>query len=326
MNLTVIILAAGKGSRMKSLNKEYSKVAYPILGTPVVEYVLNAVKGVKPKEIITVVGHGGEATKKIVLKNSKVVWQKEQKGTGHAVIQAKKYIKNIKGEMTLVLCGDTPLIQSETLKDLIHYHIKHKNEQTLLSAIVNNPHGYGRIVRDTTGNLIRVVEQTDTTIEEAKINEVNTGVAIFNNVALLKGLAKLSNNNAKGEYYLTELISIFLKNDLKVGAKVMENPEEMDGINDRYQLYQARKKLQTRINKTHLLNGVSVQDIDTIHIGPYVAILNDTIIEPNVIIMGNSKIGKGVFIGANSYIQDANIKDNEIIEPFTYIKNNKRIK
>ncbi len=326
MNLNVIILAAGKGSRMKSINPKCSKVSYPILGAPVVEYVLNAVKGVKPKRIITVVGFGGETTKKIVGKDTEIVWQKEQKGTGHAVLQAKKFIKNTNKEMTLVLCGDAPLIRTETLKDLIDFHVKNNYDQTLLSAIVPNPKGYGRIVRDKYHNLVKVVEETDANAAEKKIQEVNTGVAIFNNKDLLIGLSRMTNNNTKKEYYLTQLISIFLKGRARVGVKTMENPEEMDGINDRYQLSLARKKLQNRINKEHMLNGVSIMDIYSAHIGPYVKIGPDTCIEPGVIISGNSVIGNNCFIGANSYIINSKIKNNTVIEPFSYIKNNKKIK
>lgn len=326
MKLTVIILAAGKGSRMKSLAKDYSKVSFPILGVPVVEYVVNAVKSIKPNDIVVIVGHGGETTKKIVGKGAHFVWQKIQKGTGHAVLQAKKYIKNNEEDMTLVLCGDAPLIRAETLKELVNFHIQNKNDQTLLSAIVDEPHGYGRIVRDSSHNLVKVVEETDATIEQKLIKEVNTGVVIFSNPALLKGLAKLDNHNAKKEYYLTQLISIFLKNKDKVGVKITTHPEEMDGINDRYQLSLARKKLQTRINRQHMLNGVSIMDIFSDHIGPYVTIEPDTVIEPNAIIMGKTKIGKEVHIGANSYIVDSIIEDGTVIEPFSYIKNNKRIK
>lgn len=326
MNLTVIILAAGKGSRMKSLAKDYSKVSFPILGIPVVEYVLNAVQDIKPKNIVAVIGHGGITTKKIIGNKANFVWQKIQKGTGHAVLQAKKYIRNNPNDMTLVLCGDAPLIRSETLKKLVDFHVKNKNDQTLLSAIVADPHGYGRIVRDSSHNLVKVVEETDATAKEKLIKEVNTGVVIFSNPALLKGLTKLNNRNAKKEYYLTQLISIFLNNKYKVGVQIMENPEEMDGINDRYQLSLARKKIQWRINHGHMLNGVSIMDIFSVHIGPYVTIEPDTVIEPNTIIMGKTSIGKEVHIGANSYIVDSNIKDGAVVEPFSYIKNNKRIK
>lgn len=326
MNLTVIILAAGKGSRMKSLTKDYSKVAFPILGVPIVEYVLNAVKGVKPKKIVTIVGFGGKTTAKIVGKDSEIVWQKEQKGTGHAVLQAKKHIKDSSNEMTLVLCGDAPLIRTETIKKLIDFHVKNHNDQTLLSAIVPNPHGYGRIVRDSSKNLVKIVEETDTTPEENKISEVNTGVVVFSNKALLKGLAVMDNKNAKKEYYLTQLISIFLKQKQKVGVQIMDYPEEMDGINDRYQLALAWQKLQNRINKTHMLNGVSIMDIHTVQIGPYVKIKPDVMIEPNTIIGGHSEIGYGVYIGANSYIVDSTIKANTEIPPYTHMVNNKIIK
>lgn len=320
MNLTVIILAAGKGTRMKCKKKHYSKVAFPILGEPIVSYVLNAVKGVKPKQIVTIIGFGGDITKKLVSKDSKTVWQKEQKGTGHAVLQAKQYIKNSPNDVTLVLCGDAPLIRSETIKKLISFHIKHHNDQTLLSAIVDNPFGYGRIVRDNKHKLVKVVEETDTNAKEKKINEVNSGVVLFSNPALLKGLKQLTNNNAKGEYYLTQLISIFLKNKNKVEAMVMVDPAEMDGINDRNQLASASKKLQLRINKEHKLHGVKIMNINNTRIGPYVKIGRNTTIEPNVELLGHTVIGSGVTIGANSVISNAKIPNHKVIKPFSHIK------
>ena len=249
MNLTVIILAAGKGSRMKNKNPGQTKVTIPILGKPIVQYVIDAIKGVKPKTIVTIIGYGGEYTKKVIGKQTKFVWQHEQKGTGHAVLQAKKYIQNNKDAYTLVLCGDAPLIRTSTLKNLISYHVKNNNDQTLLSAIVKNPFGYGRIVRDKKKTLIKVVEETDTNAREKKINEVNSGVVVFKNAPLLKGLNKMTNNNKKGEYYLTQLISIFLKDKKRVGACIMDDPHEMDGINDREQLKSAEKLLKKRIKK-----------------------------------------------------------------------------
>ncbi|MCQ2795230.1 MAG: NTP transferase domain-containing protein [Bacilli bacterium] len=247
MNLTVIILAAGKGTRMKCKKKHYSKVAFTILGKPIVSYVVNAVKAIKPTTIVTVVGFGGDITSKIVKNDSEIVWQKEQKGTGHAVLQAKKYIKSGKDSYTIVLCGDAPQIRGETLKKLVKFHINNKNDQTLVSAIVDNPFGYGRIVRDSHKKLVKVVEETDTNDKEKKIREVNSGVVMFSNNALLKGLTQLTNNNAKKEYYLTQLISIFLKNKYKVDAMIMKDPHEMDGINDRNQLALARIALKARI-------------------------------------------------------------------------------
>ncbi|MCQ2796555.1 MAG: NTP transferase domain-containing protein [Bacilli bacterium] len=249
MNLTVIILAAGKGTRMKCKKKHYSKVAFTILGKPIVSYVIKAVKTIKPTTIVTVVGFGGDITSKIVKKDSEIVWQKEQKGTGHAVLQAKKYIKGGKDNYTIVLCGDAPQIRGETLKKLVNFHIKNHNDQTLVSAIVDNPFGYGRIVRDSNKRLVKVVEETDTNDKEKKIKEVNSGVVMFSNDALLKGLTQLTNNNAKHEYYLTQLISIFLKNKKKVDAMIMKDPHEMDGINDRHQLALARIALKKRLKK-----------------------------------------------------------------------------
>lgn len=247
MNLTVVILAAGKGTRMKCKKKHYSKVAFLILGKPIVSYVLDAVEEVKPTTVVTVVGFGGDITSKIVKGRSKVVWQKEQKGTGHAVMQAKQYIKSGPNNYTIVLCGDAPQIRGSTLKKLVKYHIKNHNDETLVSALLNNPFGYGRIVRDKKKKLIKVVEEVDANNQEKKIREVNSGVVMFSNNALLNGLKKLTNNNAKNEYYLTQLISILLKNQKKVDAMIMDDPHEMDGINDRQQLAAARRALAKRM-------------------------------------------------------------------------------
>lgn len=324
--INVIILAAGKGKRMKSLTDKYSKVTYPIFKVPLVEYVLNSVKEINPDSIVTVIGFGGEATKAVVEKYSKIAVQKEQLGTGHAVLQAKEFINDSKDEITLILCGDAPLIRGETLKKLIDFHIRYNNDQTVLSAIVDNPFGYGRIVRDEYHNLVKVVEETDCTPEERKINEVNSGVVVFNNNCLIEGLNSLSNDNAKKEYYLTQLISMFLNNRRKVGVMIMRDPREMEGINDRFQLFLASKELQKRINKKHMLDGVSISDSNNVYIGPYVTIQPDTIIEPNTIILGHTKIGKEVYIGSGTHIEDSEIPDGTVIEPLSYIKNNKKIK
>lgn len=323
MKLNIIILAAGKGTRMKCKEKVYSKVAFPILNEPIVSYVLRAVKKVKPNKIITIVGFGAEITTKLVKKDSEIVYQREQKGTGHAVMQAKKYITNKDDEYTIVLCGDAPLIRSETIKKLVNFHIKNKNAQTILSAKLDNPFGYGRIVRDKSGRLVKIVEQTDADPKEKLINEVNSGVVIFTNKYLLKSLSKLTNDNKKKEYYLTQLISIFMKDKLKVDAMVMDDPHEMDGINDRRQLYIASLRLQKRINDYHIASGVKIINKRTTKIGPKVTIGKGTTINPGASIFGNSKIGEKVVIGANVLVIDSSIKTNSKIKANSCIKNNK---
>ncbi len=313
MNINVIVLAAGKGSRMKSNLDNISKVGYPILGVPVVEYVLNAVDALEPRKIIVVVGHAGEYTTSIVKSRACTVWQKEQKGTGHAVMQAVEHIKEDQEGMTLVLCGDAPLISGETLKKLVDQHIIEGNEETLLSAIVPNQHGYGRIVRDENNNMKKVVEESDADEVTRKINEVNTGVVVFNNRTLLKMLPKLTNNNKKGEYYLTQLIDLYLSENYKINASIMDDYKEMLGINDRSQLAEAAEIMKNRINLKHMLNGVTLVDPKNTYIGPYVKIEADTIIEPNVMISGKTIIGKNNLISMGSNLNNMMIGDDNNI-------------
>ena len=313
MNCNVIILAAGKGTRMKSKLDHKSKVSYEILGVPLVEHVLNAVSEINPSKIITIVGFGGEVTKEIVTKNPKVqiAWQLEQKGTGHAVMQAQDLL-DPEG-VSVVLCGDAPLIRGETLKAIVDTHVANGYDETVLTAVLSNPHGYGRIVRNEQGLVSEIVEQSECDEKQNLINEVNTGVVAFSNKALLEALPRLTNNNKKGEYYLTDLIAMFNKEGKKVGAVILSDPNEMLGINDRVQLAEAAKIMKQRINKFHMLNGVTLIDPENTYIGPYVQIGADTVIEPNVHIYGKTTIGERNFIGATSYITDSTFGDDNSI-------------
>lgn len=313
MNCNVIILAAGKGTRMKSKLDHKSKVSYEILGVPLVEHVLNAVSEINPNKVITIVGFGGETTKAIVSKrdNVEIAWQLEQKGTGHAVMQAMDYL-DPEG-VSVVLCGDAPLIRGETLKNIINTHIENGYDETILTAVLANPHGYGRIVRNNSGLVSEIVEQSECSEEQKLIKEVNTGVVAFSNKALLNALPRLTNNNKKGEYYLTDLIAMFNNEGKKVGAVILTDPNEMLGINDRVQLAEAAKIMKNRINRYHMLNGVTLIDPDNTYIGPYVEIGADTIIEPNVHIYGKTTIGERNVIGATSYIVDSTFGDDNNI-------------
>ena len=217
---------------MKSKLDYKSKVSYEILGVPLVEHVLNAVSEINPSKIITIVGFGGEVTKEIVTKNPKVqiAWQLEQKGTGHAVMHAQDLL-DPEG-VSVVLCGDAPLIRGETLKAIVDTHVANGYDETVLTAVLSNPHGYGRIVRNEQGLVSEIVEQSECDEKQNLINEVNTGVVAFSNKALLEALPRLTNNNKKGEYYLTDLIAMFNKEGKKVGAVILSDPNEMLGIND----------------------------------------------------------------------------------------------
>jgi len=306
MNRFAVIMAAGKGSRMKSKRDDISKVSYPILGVPLVKYVLMALKPIGLDKIISVVGHGGEVSKEIVSSDSEVVWQKEQKGSGHAVLMAAPILEGLEGE-TMVCCGDTPLLRSSTLREMFESHEKNDNSLTILTFEIDDPTGYGRIVKDSDGNIQRIVEQKDTTPETAKIKEVNAGVYIFDNRVLFESLKNLRTDNAAGEYYLTDVIEMFVSRGLKVASYKVPDAEETLGVNDRYQLAAAAKILQLRINKGLMLSGVSIDDPNNTYISPLAAIEADAVIHPNTTILGKCHIGEAAELGPNLYLEDCDV-------------------
>lgn len=241
-----VILAAGKGTRMKS---ELPKVIHEALGKPMVEYVIDAAMnaGAQKEDICLVVGHKAELVQNTVGDGVHYVLQKEQLGTGHAVRCASEFI----GEdgLTMVLCGDTPLITGATLKKLVETHINEKNAITVLSAVVDDPTGYGRIIKDNWGKFVKIVEQKDATLEEQRVDEINSGMYIFDSAVLNQALAKLTNNNAQGEYYLTDTIEIVKSEGLgEVATMVVADADEIKGVNSPEQLAEAEGILRTRQN------------------------------------------------------------------------------
>lgn len=313
MDKYVIVLAAGRGSRMQSRDPNHSKVSYPLLDKPLVNYVLDSVKGVHPNKIVVVVGFGGEVTKSLVEKEADVVWQRVINGTGGAVLQAKPLLENKKG-YTLVVCGDTPLITQETIHNVFRIHEKTGNSLTIVSMVLENTTGYGRIIREPKSNKVLAIrEDRDCSQEEKYINEVNAGMYVFDNELLFKYLDKITPNNAQHEYYLTDLVAMFVNEGLKIGAYIVEDAEEMYGINDRIQLAYAAKVMRKRINHKLMLNGVSIEDPETAYISPDVEIGKDTIIRPNTTIVGKCKIGENNIIGPNVYIKDSVIGNDNII-------------
>ncbi len=319
MNLYAIILAAGKGTRMKSHSQEKSKVGFEIMGKTLLDYVLDALTPLKLTKAVTIVGHNGKYTEKIVNNRTYVAYQTEQLGTGHAVMQASSFLENEEGA-TLIICGDTPLFQTSTLEKLFTDHLQNKNDVTVLTAMVDNPHGYGRIVRGEAGEVYGIVEQSEATPTIDKIKEVNTGVYIFNNRELFQHLHELSGNNSKHEYYLTDMISIFRQLGLKVGGSIMADSREMLGINDRIQLAEATAVLKERINRFHMINGVTIIDPMSTYIGPNVEIGADTIIFPGNYIVGKTIIGENNLIKSNNFIENAMIGDNNVIGPMANIR------
>ena len=312
-----IMLAAGKGTRMKS-NK--SKLVHKIYGKELVKRAVETTKKAGIDDVIAVVGYLKEQVQDVLGDSVKYAVQEEMKGTGHAVMQAAKYLEGKKGKV-LVLNGDVPILRPETIEKLLNKSIENKECATLLSAKYENPTGYGRIVRDEGGNVKGIVEEKDATEEEKQIQEINAGIYCFDIEELLVALKELTPNNAQGEYYLTDVIKIMNDKGLRTGAITVKDNTEILGVNDRMQLEMVTKILQKRINTEYMKNGVTIEDIDTTYIYDDVEIGVDTVIHPNTTIKSNVKIGNDCEIGPNSYIREGcRLADNVKIGSFVEIK------
>ncbi|TGD23501.1 bifunctional UDP-N-acetylglucosamine diphosphorylase/glucosamine-1-phosphate N-acetyltransferase GlmU [Companilactobacillus suantsaicola] len=305
-NRYVIILAAGKGTRMKS---RLYKVLHPVAGRAMVDHVLTQVEKIEPDLIETIIGNGADKVRDLLGDRTKYALQEEQLGTANAVMQAEKDLGNKEG-ITLIVNGDTPLFTAETFESLLDYHEKQEAAVTILTAHADNPFGYGRIVRDNGGNVEKIVEQKDASRSEQEIQEINTGVLCFDNKVLFENLHKVNNDNAQGEYYLPDVISLLKEQGKKVAAYEMADLSESLGVNDRVALSQAEKLMQRRINESHMRDGVTIVDPDNTYIDIDVEIGNDTVIEPNVKIFGKTTIGSECVIGSGSRISDSEIQDN----------------
>lgn len=313
MEKYVVVLAAGKGTRMKS--KLY-KVLHKVCGKTMVEHVVDAAQGVSPAEIVTIVGTGAGDVEKVLADKSKFAFQEKQLGTGDAVMTAREELGDKDGA-TLVVTGDTPLFTTDTFNELFKYHAEKGNAATVLTAEAPNPFGYGRIIRDDQGNVLRIVEQKDGKPEELKVKEINTGVFCFDNKKLFEALKHVNNDNAQGEYYLTDVLEILRNSGERVGAYKMPDFSESLGVNDRIALAQATKTMQRRINEQHMRDGVSFIDPDTAYIDADVKIGNDTVIEGNVVIKGNTEIGSDCYITSGSRIVDSKIGNNVTVTSST---------
>ena len=317
MNKYAIILAAGKGTRMQSIDPNHSKVSYPILGKPIINYVLDALKPLGFKKEVVVVGFGGEITKSLVDKECDVVWQKEILGTGHAVQQTAPLLQNLDGE-TLIIYGDTPLVKPETISSILHIHEKENNALTVVSSILPDASGYGRMIREEKSNhLLAIREETDCSEYELGISEANTGICVFDNKLLFNYLNKMDNKNTRKLYYLSQLVELMLKDGLPVGSYVVEDMVEVFGINDRVQLAYAAKIMRKRINNKLMLEGVSMEDPDSTYISPTVKIGKDTIILPNTTIIGDCDLGSANEIGPNVVLENVKCGNNNKISNCT---------
>lgn len=316
-DIMAIVLAAGKGTRMNSNN---SKLVHKIYGKELVTRVVETAKKADVSEIIAVVGYLKEQVQAVLGNEVKYAVQNEMLGTGHAVMQTIEYLKGKTGKV-LVLNGDVPILRPETLKKLIEKSIENKEYATLLTAIYDNPSGYGRIIRDERGNIKSIIEDKDATDEQKEICEINAGIYCFDIQELLDALSKITPNNVKGEYYLTDVIKIMNDKGLKTGALIVEDNTEILGLNDKIQLEILTKILRMRINTEHMRNGVIIEDINTTYIYDDVKIGIDTVIHPNTTIKSNVVIGKDCDIGPNAYIREGcKLADNVKIGSFVEIK------
>ncbi len=319
MEIKSVILAAGKGTRMKS---ETPKVLHKIFEKPLLGYVLDNIKTITNENFV-IIGHHADEVKEYVEKNyqnAKTVLQTPQLGTGHAVSMVCPYLKDFKGQV-LILCGDTPLITSETLKKFVEFHNSNNSDLTVMSTIFETPTNYGRIIREQDGSLKCIVEEKDATPEQKAVKEVNAGIYILDWAKIAPAFSQLTSNNAQGEYYLTDIIEWGKKNNLRVNAFILENSDEIYGINSRKNLAEATRIMNTRKLNSLMDSGVTIVDPNSTWISEDTEIGTDTIIYPSTYIEGSNKIGKNCKIGPCAHFRgNVEVEDNCKIGNFVEVK------
>ena len=304
MGLYSIILAAGEGKRMKS---NIAKPLQQAAGKALVEWVLDTAEETGSDENIVVIGHKAEDVKAYLGDRAKYAYQYEQLGTGDAVMQGIESIKDVDGTV-MVLYGDSPLIEAETLKRVREDHSKKMRAATVITAIADEPYGYGRIVREN-GEIVRIVEQKDASEDEQKITEVNSGMYFFDIQKLKESLSKITNDNSQGEYYITDVIEIMLSEGEKVGAYVTDLEQTM-GVNDKLQLSQVGKILNRRKVEALMLAGVTIIDPDKVQVTTNVKVGRDTVLYPGTVLEGDSVIGENCVIGSNTSLNNCKVGNN----------------
>ena len=332
--ITAVILAAGMGTRMKS---ELVKVLHPVAGVPMLLYPLKAAQEIGCSRIVMVVGHQKDKVEEVV-KNENVffAYQEEPLGSGHAVMAAENCFEDFEGDV-LILCGDVPLINPRTLESFIRLHEKNSCAASVLSIVIDNPFGYGRIVRDSKGCFTGIVEEKDATDEQRKISEINTGIYCCKASFLFEALKNVKTDNKQGEYYLPDIISIAVGSEQRVQAIETDDPLEVKGVNDRVDLSEVEKEMRQRINLSHMKEGVTIIDPLSTIIDAEVKIGRDTVVYPNNTIKGKSSIGSGSIVEPNSVItdsvignsvhikpscviQEASVSDNAAVGPFAHLR------
>lgn len=305
MKVTAVLLAAGQGTRMKS---DLPKVLHPLCGKPMLWHVLEALKTATTQKPVVVVGHGAEAVENYLGHSAQCVLQEPQLGTGHAAMQAETVLRD-KTDYVIVTYADMPLLRGETFQRLVETQRANPGPFSLLTVIADDPRGFGRIVRNADGTVAAIVEEYVATPEQREIRELNVGAYCFKSDWLWDALHRIEKNPKKGEYYLTDIVEIAVRDNLPVQAVIHDDFIETIGINSRIHLSEAEAALRMRINREHMLNGVSMMDPASTYIEMGVQIGKDTTIMPNTYIHGNTVVGEGNVLGPNTIIRDSKIGD-----------------
>lgn len=308
-----VVLAGGKGTRMKS---ELPKVIHKVNGVPMVEKINMTLDSLNVNRKVFVVGFKKEQVLDSISTEFEHVEQREQLGTAHAVLQANMLLENEDG-IVLVLCGDTPLLQKEVLENMIKCHINKSRAATVLTTKVPEPYGYGRIIKDSTDTVLRIVEEKEATFKEKEIKEINTGVYCFDSKMLWKHLVQVENKNSKGEYYLTDMVEILKEAGEEVGVYSTDKPEDTIGVNTKPQLAKASETLRQRKLEILMEEGVEVIDTSCTYVEDCVEVGVGTVLHPNVYLQGSTKIGNKCELFGSTRIVDSVIGDNCLVESST---------
>ncbi|MBV6395209.1 MAG: Bifunctional protein GlmU [Anaerolineales bacterium] len=303
MKITPILLAAGQGTRMKS---DLPKVLHPIAGKPMIQHALDSVSHIATETPIVVIGHGAERVTDYLGASARTVRQEPQLGTAHAVMQAESLLRGA-SDLVLVSYADMPLLRGETVARLVELQQQNRGAMSMLTVFADDPRGFGRIVRDQNGTVEAIVEEYVATPEQLRIRELNVGVYCFDGKWLWDAIQRVEKNPRKGEYYLTDMVELAVKDGLTVQAKVMEDAKEAIGINTRVHLAEVEAEMRKRINEAHMLNGVTLMDPASTYIDSGVSIGRDTLILPNTYLHAGTVIGEGCVIGPNTMIHATKI-------------------
>jgi bifunctional UDP-N-acetylglucosamine pyrophosphorylase/glucosamine-1-phosphate N-acetyltransferase len=316
-NFSIVILAAGKSTRFKS---ERSKLIHILAGRPLGDYVVNTALAAGPEIVLMVIGHNAASVRETLARPGlKFVEQKQQRGTGHALMVARPQLEKCKGSTVVVVVGDAPLLRAETLQEVVAAHQKARASASVLTMRPASPHGYGRIVRSSGRGVRAIVEEKLCTPAQRRIREVSSGIICFSRADLLKHLDKLSDRNAQKEYLLTDLVKIFNQHRKRVVAFPVADAREVLGVNDRVELAQMERILRMQKAEALMRDGVTIVDPGATYIDTGVQVGNDTVIEPGVSLLGNTRIGRGCTIRVHSTLADSVLGDRVLVRPNTYV-------